>query len=232
MPAYAAPPPIAPPPAPPQSAPIAPATGESPVRITHTKFAIELGGALDVSARFPRDNGARDAEEVVDSAVGIGAWAGSRSALYGLIVERTGFGKDHYSTNANGETLNATYLADTLWLAGRWYFTDARPAFYLSFAAGPALPEVRATGTRASAAALVTPPEAYECSRMGRVGLGVGAAAGGEFDVAESWSFLAEGRLSGHFMSSAGDAFSGCAPGSGPAMAGTLRLGVAYRFGQ
>jgi hypothetical protein len=201
------------------------------VHAPHTRFALELGGALDVSARFPRDDSARNVEEVVDSAVGIGGWLGSRSAVYGLAVERIGFGKDHYATNANGETLNATYLADTLWLAGRWYFTEDRPAFYLSLAAGPALPEVRATGTRAPAAALVVPPESYECSRMGRVGLGVAGAAGAEFDIAKSWSFLSEARISGHFMSSASDAFSGCAPGSGPAVTGTFRLAFAYRFG-
>jgi hypothetical protein len=200
--------------------------------VTRTRFALELGGALDASARFPKEEASRQVEEVVDSAVGFGAWVGSRGALYGLTIERVGFGKDHYATNANGETLNATYLADTLWLAGRWYFTEDRPAFYVSLAAGPALPRVRATGTRASTEALVVPPESYECSTGGRVGVGVAAAAGGEFDVAESWSFLAEARFSGHFLSGAGDAFSGCAPGTGPAIAGALRLAVAYRFGR
>jgi hypothetical protein len=241
----AAPEPIPPPaqPAPPEPAPaqpaaISPATAPAPsaavaptVRVTSTAFALELGGAFDVSARFPKDDAGRQVDEAVDSAVGLGVWVGSRAALYGLTVERLGLGKDHYAANTNGETLNASYLADTLWLAGRWYFTGDRPAFYLSLAAGPALPRVRATGTRASTDALVVPPQSYECSRAGRVGAGVAFAAGTEFDLAESWSLLAEARFSGHFMSGATDAFSGCAPGTGPAVAGVLRLGLAYRFG-
>jgi len=194
-------------------------------------FALELGGAFDASARFPKSDAGREVDEAVDGAAGLGAWIGSRSALYGITLERLGLGKDHYGANASGETLNASYLVDTLWLAGRWYFTETRPAVYLSLAAGPALPRVRATGTHASTDALVVPPAAYECSRAGRVGAGVALAAGGEFDISESWSLLGEARFSGHFLSGGTDAFSGCAPGTGPAVAGLLRLGVSYRFG-
>ncbi|HEX7670874.1 MAG TPA: hypothetical protein VF395_14865, partial [Polyangiaceae bacterium] len=222
-----APPPAPPPEAAPPAVELTPNAGAAKGSI----FALELGGAFDVSARFPKSDTGRGVEEAVDGAVGLGAWIGSRSALYGLTVERLGLGRDHYGTNGSGETLNASYLVDTLWLAGRWYFTETRPAFYLSLAAGPALPRVRASGTRLSTDALVVPPLAYECSRAGRVGAGVALAAGGEFDISESWSLLGEARFSGHFLSGGADAFSGCAPGTGPAVAGVLRLGLSYRFG-
>lgn len=226
-------PPVGPAPSPPPyvPAPSVDLAASAGARETKTVFALELGGAFDVSGRFPKNDAGREVDEAVDGAAGFGAWIGSRSALYGLTLERLGLGKDHYGANASGETLNASYLVDTLWLAGRWYFTETRPAFYLSLAAGPALPRVHATGTRMSSDALVVPPVAYECSRAGRVGAGVALAAGTEFDISESWSLLGEARLSGHFMSAGTDAFSGCAPGTGPAIAGVLRLGVGYRFG-
>lgn len=203
--------------------------------VARTRFSIELGGAFAAGARLPRSAVGREVDEVVDSAVGLAAWVGSRSAAYGLVLERLGLGKDHYATSAAQgtlETLNVSYLADTLWLAGRWYLTDDRPAFYLSLAAGPSLPRARATGTRASADALVRPPEAYDCAAGGRVGAGVAAAGGAEFDVAESWSLLGEARVSGHFLSNASDTFGGCAPATGAAVGGALRLGAAYRFGE
>jgi hypothetical protein len=225
-----APPPELPPQSPaPRVEPSASAGAGAPA--SRTGFALELGGAFDVSARFPKNDAGREVDEAVDGAAGLGAWIGSRSAVYGLTLERLGLGKDHYGANASGETLNASYLVDTLWLAGRWYFSETRPAFYLSLAAGPALPRVRTTGTRLSTDVLVVPPSSYECSRAGRVGAGIALAAGGEFDVSESWSILGEARFSGHFLSGAADSFSGCAPGTGPTLAGVLRVGLSYRFG-
>ncbi len=151
--------------------------------------------------------------------------------MYGLAIERSGLGKDHYATNANGETLSASYFAGTLSLAARFYLSERRPAMYLALAAGPALPMVSAAGTRAPGGTFVTPPQPYQCTDWGRVGAAAQAALGAELDMAEAWSFLAEARASGYFLSDAADAHGGCAPGSGPAVAGALRLGFGYRFG-
>jgi hypothetical protein len=196
-----------------------------------TFLSIEIAAALDAAGRFPESESGRNVVEAVDSSLGAGAWLGSRGMAFGLAFERTGLGKDHYGTDANGQTLNASYLVDTVWFGARGYFSETRPAFYLSGQVGPALPEVRATGTRTTGVPFSAPPAPFECSDSGRVGVGFAGAAGGEFDMSEDFSLLAEAKVAAHVLSNSGSAFGGCAPGSGPSVSGSIGLRLAYRFG-
>jgi hypothetical protein len=206
--------------------------GEAVSRKTRgSELSLELGGAFQAGGHFPEASQGRNVEEAIDSAIGLGAWLLPRSSWsVGLAVERIGLGKDHYETDSRAQTTNASYLADTLWLAARTYFSEERPAFYLGLAAGPALPHVRATGTRATTAEFTRPPDPFQCSSAGRVGAGVAAAAGVEFDIGDDWSLVGEARGTAHFLGKSAAAFDGCAPGSGTAIGGSLRLGIAYRF--
>jgi hypothetical protein len=194
-----------------------------------SELSLELGGAMQIGARFPEDSQRRNVEEAIDGALGLGAWFIPRSTwALGVAVEHIGLGKDHYATDSRGQTMNASYSTDTLWIGGRLYFSEERPAFYLGLAAGPALPRVRASGTRTSAAEFTVPPEPFQCSAAGGVGGAAAASAGVEFDLGDSWSFVSEARGSAHFFDKS--SIDGCAPGSGPAVSGSLRIGIAYRF--
>lgn len=197
-------------------------------------MSLELGGAFQAGAHFPEASEAsevRSVEEAIDSAFGLGAWVIPRSSwALGIAVERVGLGKDHYATDSRGQTMTTSYLADTLWFGGRFYFSEERPAFYLGFSAGPALPRVRATGTRATSAEFTVPPEPFECSATGSVGAGVAASAGVEFDIGDAWSFVSEARGMAHFLGKSTASFDRCAPGPGNAVGGSLRIGFAYRF--
>lgn len=194
-----------------------------------SELSLELGGAMQMGAHFPEDSQARNVEEAIDGAIGLGVWVVpiSRWAL-GVAVEHIGLGKDHYATDSRGQTMNASYAADTLWIGGRLYFSEERPAFYLGLAAGPALPRVRASGTRATTSEFALPPEPFECSATGGVGGAAAASAGVEFDLGDAWSFVSEARGVAHFLEKS--TIDGCAPGSGSAFSGSLRIGIAYRF--
>lgn len=253
-PAPAAPAPVQPPStvAPTPAAPAQPAgratsvpepPGEDPSRVTtavdasvpqadpgRVRFALELGAGLTGACRFRSDSLPRSNQEALDGAYGIGAFVGTRSALYGLAVELAGLGRDHYGSPSGNTTISASYGLNTLWLQGRWYFSEARPAFYLSAALGPALPTVRATGTRPSDTPLVAPPVPFECSETGKVGLGLAAGAGVEFDIARHWSLLGDARVNGHVLSRDSAEFGTCAPATGSALGGTARLGVQFRL--
>jgi hypothetical protein len=194
-------------------------------------LAVELAAGMTAGGRFPQSEAARSVEEAVDGTYGLSLWLGSRTLAVGLGVERIGLGKDHYGTNANGETKEASYGADVLSLLGRWYLSDQRPALYLGLALGPSLPTVRATGTRAPDGVFVMPGEAYTCSDDGKVGGAVSGSVGVEFEVATGLSLLADARATGFAMSRSPDAFGGCAPGTGPALVGAARIGASYRFG-
>jgi opacity protein-like surface antigen len=206
--------------------------GEPVARSIHgTELSLEAGGAFEAGAHFPEDAAGRSVEETIDSALGFGVWIFPRSTwALGLSLERVGLGKDHYATDALGQTLNASYDVDTLWLGGRFFFSENRPAFYLGIAAGPALPRVRATGTREVGSPFAQAPQPFECSASGSVGAGVTASGGVEFDIADQWSLVGEGRAVGHFIGKSAGPFDGCAPGSGPAVGGSLRVGFSYRF--
>jgi hypothetical protein len=184
---------------------------------------------MTAGARFPDSQVMRSVEEAIDATFGLSLWLGGRGAVYGLSLERTGLGKDHYAPSANGATMQANFGVDTLSLLGRWYFTKERPAFYLGVSVGPALPTARATGTRAND--FVMPGEPYSCSANGRVGGAASLSAGVEFEVAPGLALLADARAAGFLMSRSSAAFGGCAPGTGPAVGGALRLGMSYRFG-
>jgi hypothetical protein len=213
--------------------PSAPVAGETSATVSTSKtfVTIEAGAAFDGAARFPANEAARSVEEAIDSTLGIGAWVGSRRLAFGLAFERIGLGKDHYATDGAGQVLDALYLVDTLWLGGRYYFSQTRPAVYVTGQVGPALPEARATGTRQSSTPLSAPPSPYQCSDAGTVGVGFAAAIGAEFDVARDFSFLTEAKATAHALSQSGSAFNGCAPGTGPAVGGSIGLRLAYRFG-
>jgi hypothetical protein len=194
-------------------------------------FSLELGGGFVGAARFPSSSEGRHVEEAVDSEVAIAALIGSSRMKFGLSLERTGLGKDHYATNASNDTVDATYLVDTLALLGRYYFSEGRPSVYLSLAGGPSVARVRATGTRATSDALVVPPTPYTCSTSGPVGGSIAAAIGGEFAVADNLTLAGEALFAGHFLSHSQSAFEGCAPATGSAFTGGLKLAIAYRFG-
>ena len=214
------------------SASVAGDTGTTTTASTSKTFvSIEAGAAFDGAARFPANESARSVEEAIDSTLGIAAWVGSRRLAFGLAFERIGLGKDHYATDGAGQVLDAEYLVDTLWLGGRYYFSQSRPAVYVTGQVGPALPEARATGTRQSSTPLAAPPSPYQCSDSGTVGVGFAAAIGAEFDVARDFSFLTEAKATAHALSQSGSAFNGCAPGTGPAVGGSIGLRLAYRFG-
>jgi hypothetical protein len=197
---------------------------------TQPRFALELVAGLIGSGRFQSDAPGRSTQDAVGGMYGLGAMIGDRSALYGLAVEFAGLGRDHYGSANGSSTVNAAYSVGTLWLQGRWYLSDARPAVYITGAAGPALPFARATGTRPSDNPLVAPPVPYECSETGKVGLGLAAAVGVEFDVARSWSLISDARFAGHVLSSDSSQFGTCAPGVGSALSGSVRLGVQLRL--
>ncbi|HVW29491.1 MAG TPA: hypothetical protein VHC69_29205 [Polyangiaceae bacterium] len=209
----------------------APSTGNAAPPPKGLALGIELNGGMTAGARFPASQALRSVEEAVDGTFGASVWLGGRGAIYGLSLERTGLGKDHYGTNANGETMEASYGVDTLSLLGRWYFSKERPAFYLGLSVGAALPDERSTGTRAPDGVFVTPGESYSCSASGRVGGAASATAGVEFEVANRLAILADARAAGFLMSKSADAFGGCSPGTGPAVIGALRIGASYRFG-
>jgi hypothetical protein len=192
-------------------------------------LGVELGGGMTAGARFPESQAMRSVEEAIDGTFGLSLWLGGRGAVYGLSLERTGLGKDHYATGTSGATMQASFGADTLSLLGRWYFTKERPAFYLGLSLGAALPTVRTTGTRATD--FVMPGAPYSCSANGPVGGAASLSAGVEFEVAPGLALLADARAAGFLMSRSNTAFGGCAPGTGPAVGGALRLGVSYRFG-
>jgi hypothetical protein len=196
-----------------------------------TFLSIEIGAALDAAGHFPGDESGRNVVEAVDSTLGAGAWLGSRQMAFGLAFERSGLGKDHYGADPNGQVLNASYDVDTVWIGARGYFSETRPAFYLSGQVGPSLPEVRATGTRTAALPLSAPPTPFQCSDSGRVGIGFAAAAGAEFDMSEDFSLLAEAKVGAHVLGTSQSGFGGCAPGPGPSVSGALGLRLAYRFG-
>jgi hypothetical protein len=190
---------------------------------------MELAAGMTAGARFPETQAGRSVEEAIDGTLGVALWLGGRDAVYGLSFERTGLGKDHYATGAQGDTMQASYGVDALSLLGRWYFSKERPAFYLGVSLGPALPDARATGTRASN--MVAPAQPYECSASGHVGGAASLSAGVEFEVAPGLALLADARAAGFLMSRSANAFGGCATGTGPAVGGALRLGASYRFG-
>jgi hypothetical protein len=192
-------------------------------------LGLELDAGMTAGARFPEAQAMRSVEEAIDGTFGLSVWLGGRGAVYGLSLERTGLGKDHYATNLNAETMQTSYGVDTLSLLGRWYFSKERPAFYLGVAIGPALPHARTTGTRASDG--VAPGAPYTCSATGSVGGAASLTAGVEFEVAPGLALLADARAAGFLMSKSDSAFGGCAPGTGPAFSAALRLGVSYRFG-
>lgn len=194
------------------------------------RFALELGAGFSGGGRFPSDTLPRSNQEAIDGAYGLGAFVGNRSALYGLAVEISGLGRDHFGSANGATTINASYRVDTLWLQGRWYFSERRPAFYVSGAVGPALPVANATGTRPSNEPLVAPPVPFQCTETGKVGLGLSAGAGAEFDVARDWSLLGDARLVGHVLSRDSAEFGACAPATGSALAGTVRVGVQLRL--
>ena len=194
-------------------------------------LGVELAAGMTAGGRFPQTETGRSVEEAVDATYGLSVWLGGRGAVYGLSLERTGLGKDHYATNANGETMEASYAADTLSLLGRWYFSKERPALYLGLSLGAALPTERTTGTRAPEGVFVTPGESYSCSATGRIGGTASASVGVEFEVANRLAVLADARVAGFLMSRSASAFGGCAPGTGNALGGALRIGVSYRFG-
>jgi hypothetical protein len=195
------------------------------------QVALELGGGITGTGRFRGDGPKRDNQESVDASVNFGAFVGSRRQIYGLVLERTWIGRDHYGAVSDNVTTNANYLIDTLWVSGRWYLADARPAIYLGAAIGPAIPRTRATGTQPSDLPLVSPPVSFECSESGKVGLGLAGVVGAEFDVADQWSFLADARIAGHVLSQSADQFNRCAPATGSTLGGTARLAVQFRFG-
>ena len=242
-----APAPAAPPPSPPVTPPLQPLQQPGiPGQSTPTQadqgtvaggvaapkglaLGVELGAGMTAGARFPESEAARSVEEAIDGTFGLSAWLGGRGAIYGLSLERTGLGKDHYAPNANGESMEASYGVDALSLLGRWYFSKERPALYLGLSLGAALPTARTTGTRASN--FVMPGEPYSCSATGPVGGAAAATVGVEFEVAPGLALLADARAAGFLMSRSANAFGGCAPGTGPAVGGALRLGVSYRFG-
>jgi hypothetical protein len=186
---------------------------------------------MTAGARFPQSQALRSVEEAIDATFGLTAWLGGRGAVYGLSLERTGLGKDHYATNASGETMQASYGVDSLSLLGRWYFTKERPAFYLGLSLGAALPHERTIGTRAPEGVFVTPGESYSCSATGRVGGTGSLTAGVEFEVASRLAILADARAAGFLMSQSASSFGNCAPGTGPAFVAALRVGASYRFG-
>lgn len=206
-------------------------TAGASLSTSRTFITIEAGAAFDGAARFPANESARSVEEAIDSTLGIAAWVGSRRLAFGLAFERIGLGKDHYATDGAGQVLDASYLVDTLWLGGRYYFSQTRPAVYVTGQVGPALPEARATGTRQSSTPLAAPPSPYQCSDSGTVGVGFAAAIGAEFDVARDFSLLTEAKATAHALSQSGSAFNGCAPGTGAAVGGSVGLRLAYRFG-
>ncbi len=194
-----------------------------------SELSFELGGAMQFGAHFPDASALRNVEEAIDGAFGLGAWVIPRSSwALDVAVEHIGLGKDHYATDSRGQTLNASYSVDTLWIGGRLYFSEERPAFYLGLAAGPALPRVRASGTQVTPAPFTQSPQPFQCSATGDVGGGAAASAGVEFDLGDAWSFVSEARGVAHFLGKS--SIDGCAPGSGPAVSGSLRIGIAYRF--
>lgn len=194
-----------------------------------SELSFELGGAMQLGAHFPEDSDRRSVEEAIDGAIGLGAWLIPRSTwALGVALEHIGLGKDHYATDSRGQTMSASYAADTLWIGGRIYFSEERPAFYLGLAAGPALPRVRASGTRTTTAEFTLPPQPFQCSATGGIGGAAAASAGVEFDLGDAWSFVSEARGTAHFLDKS--SIDGCAPGSGPAVSGSLRIGIAYRF--
>jgi hypothetical protein len=194
-------------------------------------LGIELNAGIVAGGRFPQNETGRTVEEAIDSTFGASLWLGSRRLVVGLAAERTGLGKDHYATNANAETMEASYAVDTFSVLGRWYFADVRPAMYLGLSVGAALPTEHTIGTRAPDGVFVTPGEPYSCSASGTVGATAALTAGVEFEVAPGLSLLADARAAGFFMSRSANAFGGCAPGTGPAVIGAIRLGASYRFG-
>jgi len=194
-------------------------------------LGVELDAGMTAGARFPESQALRSVEEAVDGTFGASVWLGGRGAVYGLSLERTGLGKDHYATDAMGQTMEATYGVDSLSLLGRWYFSKERPAMYLGLSFGAALPYERSTGTRAPGGVFVTPGEPYACSATGRVGAAASATVGVEFEVATRLAILVDARGAGFSMSRSANAFGGCAPGTGPALTGALQIGASYRFG-
>jgi hypothetical protein len=203
------------------------ARAEDPTRV---RFALELGAGFIGAGRFQSDAPGRSNQEAVDGMYGLGAMIGNRSALYGLAVEVAGLGRDHFSTANGSTTVNAAYHVDTLWVQGRWYFSQARPAVFLTAAAGPAVPVAKATGTRPSDNPVVAPPVAVQCTETGKVGLGLAAALGVEFDMARAWSFVSDARFAGHVLSRDSSEFAGCAPAVGSALSGTVRIGIQLRL--
>lgn len=226
------------PPAPVSFAPAAPPPPEDyepgpepkPASPEGTFVRLELGGGMTGMGRFP-DVPGRNVEEALDGVYGLALRVGTRRLAFGLAAERVGLGKDHFGPNASGETLGATYGADVLWISGRWYTADVRPAAYIELAGGPALPTARVTGTHVTGSAFTFAPTAYDCSAFGRAGGALSLAGGAEFDVGGSWSVFAEGRMQGFFLSRAREAFGTCAPPTGPGVGGALRIGLGYRFG-
>jgi hypothetical protein len=207
---------------------VPPEPRQDPHRI---RVALELGAGFAAGGRLAPDDPSRANQEAIDAAYDFGVFVGTRTQLYGIVLERMGLGRDHYGAVSASTTINTSYLVDTLWVAGRWYFSEERPAIYAQAAVGPALPSADATGTRPSSDPLVVPPVAYQCSDTGRVGLGVAAGIGAEFDIAPSWSLVSDARFSAHFMSHDAGAFGGCAPATGTALTGIARVAVQLRFG-
>jgi hypothetical protein len=197
---------------------------------TRTRFALEFVAGLIGASRFQSDAPGRETQDAVDGMYGLGAMIGTRSALYGLALDVAGIGRDHYGSANGSTTINASYNVGTLWLQGRWYLSETRPAVFLAAAAGPALPFVRATGTQPSGNPVVAPPVAFECSATGTVGLGLAAALGVEFDIANAWSLISDARFAGHVLSRDVSEFGTCAPAAGSALSGTVRLGVQLRL--
>jgi hypothetical protein len=76
----------------------------------------------------------------------------------------------------------------------------------------------------------VTPGESYECSATGTVGGTASLSVGAEFEIVKGFSVVTDARATGFVLSGSSSTFGGCAPGTGPALVGVLRLGASYRF--
>jgi hypothetical protein len=185
---------------------------------------------MNLAARFPATERPSDSVEPANGVLSAALWFDLQPRVsLGLTIEHAGLGKERFAIEANGDSLDARYAVDTLWLAGRLYFSDTRPAAYLGAGAGPSVVRVRAQGTRSSATFSV-PGEPYQCARFGNPGGGVYVAGGVEAELTEAFLFTAQARVAGHFMSASDDALGSCGPGVGPSVSGAARVGLRYRF--
>jgi hypothetical protein len=185
---------------------------------------------MNVNHRFSTaDRGGRS-EQALDSALAAALHL-DFDAEWGLWLgyEHVGLGKERFDIDSTGDSLDARYAVDTLWLGARFYFDQRRPSWYVGAAIGPALQRVRGVGTRTSRPFNASNAP-FECEETGGFGAGLRAGAGAEIDLAERFSFVSDLSAVGHVLPGASDAFDGCAPGAGPALQGVFRIGLAYRL--